>query len=195
MASPDEPNEPSSPRGKRSRWRWMLAIGIVIGVFLSTAFALSLDATSSNTFCAHACHSMTTPYEEYRESPHYENYLGIQASCADCHIPEAFFPKLYRKATAGARDVYHTILGTIDTPEKFEARRWEMAEGVWERMRANDSQTCRNCHDTEQWKLNEQGRFAQREHEDPGEETCIDCHTGVAHKEPIEPTQGSENNE
>jgi cytochrome c-type protein NapC len=191
MADPEESNEQPGPRKKSRRWLWLLAIGAVAGVVFSAAFAVSLEATSSNAFCAGACHSMTTPYEEYKESPHYGNFLGINATCADCHIPKDFGPKLYRKATAGANDVFHTMLGTIDTPEKYEAQRWEMAQGVWERMRANDSQNCRNCHNTDQWKIDEQSRFAQREHKDRGERTCIDCHTGVAHKEPIEPAEES----
>lgn len=191
MADAEGSDRQSDGKARRRRWGWMLAVGAVLGVLFSAAFAFSLEATSSNAFCANACHSMSIPYEEYRQSPHFANHLGIRANCSDCHIPKAFFPKLYRKATAGARDVYHTILGTIDTKEKYEARRWEMAQGVWERMRANDSQNCRSCHDTDQWKLEEQSRFAQREHADRGEETCIDCHTGVAHKEPIEPTEES----
>ena len=191
MADPEESNQPSAPKPKKRRWWWVLGVGVVLGVLFSATFAVSLEATSSNAFCANACHSMSTPYEEYRQSPHFDNRLGIRATCADCHIPKEFVPKLYRKTTAGARDVYHTILGTIDTQEKYEARRWEMAQGVWERMRANDSQNCRNCHDPDRWNLEEQGRFAQRQHADRGEETCIDCHTGVAHKEPIEPAEES----
>ena len=192
MADPEESNGQTAPRTRKYRWWWILGAGALVGVFFSAAFAVSLEATSSNAFCSSACHSMTTPYEEYKASPHYGNYLGIKAECKDCHIPEEFFPKVYRKAKAGVAETYKTILGTIDTPEKFEARRWELASRVWERMRADDSKNCRTCHDPEQWQIEQQGRFAQRKHQDRGENTCIDCHTGVAHKEPIEPTEESE---
>jgi hypothetical protein len=38
------------------------------------------------------------------------------------------------------------VLGTIDTPEKFAAKRAVLAQHEWDRMKANDSQECRNCH-------------------------------------------------
>ncbi|MBI3918064.1 MAG: NapC/NirT family cytochrome c [Betaproteobacteria bacterium] len=38
------------------------------------------------------------------------------------------------------------MIGTIDTPEKFEKERKMMAENVWKEMKASDSHECRNCH-------------------------------------------------
>jgi nitrate/TMAO reductase-like tetraheme cytochrome c subunit len=43
-------------------------------------------------------------------------------------------------------DLYHHIMGTVDTVEKFEAKRGVMAEKVWAGMKQNDSRPCQNCH-------------------------------------------------
>ena len=82
----------------------------------------------------------------------------------------------------------HWILGTIDTKEKFEAHRADMAERVWAEMRSNDSRECRNCHALGTMNLEIQDKRAARRHtlerkQEKGE-TCIDCHQGVAHELP-----------
>jgi len=148
--------------------------------------------TNDMEFCT-SCHSMKINYEEYKETLHFKNSSGIQATCADCHVPKQFFPKLYAKIMA-AKDVYHTILGTVDTKEKFEARRWHMASVVWEKMRANDSRECRSCHNYDNMDLSEQDRRARKKHTRAPLQgkTCIDCHAGVAHEEPLEPDEENE---
>ncbi len=43
--------------------------------------------------------------------------------------------------------IYQTFIAhSIDTPEKFEAKRAELAEREWARMKENNSATCRSCH-------------------------------------------------
>jgi cytochrome c-type protein NapC len=88
-----------------------------------------------------------------------------------------------------AKDVYHEILGTIDTEEKYEAHRWQMATAVWQKMEASNSRECRSCHDYSQMTLDDQDKMARKKHSaavDKGQ-TCIDCHKGIAHEEPDEP--------
>jgi len=165
---------------------------IVIIVFLAGIagaglFNSGLALTNQEAFCT-SCHTMQIPFGELQESAHYKNASGVGATCADCHVPEPFFPKLLAKFIA-AKDVYHELVGTIDTPEKYEARRWEMASRVWAKMKATDSRECRSCHDFRSMDLTEQDRSARSKHgaaEDKGQ-TCIDCHKGVAHEEPDEP--------
>ena len=79
--------------------------------------------------------------------------------------------------------------GTIDTPEKFEARRWTLANQVWAKMKANDSQECRVCHDILNMVLSEQFPLAARRHVNAKEDgkTCIDCHKGIVHRKPKNP--------
>jgi len=125
---------------------------------------------------------------EMKENVHYKNASGVSVGCADCHVPRSIGPKLWAKLMA-AKDVYHEIMGTIDTPEKFEARRWHMANLVWDKMKASDSRECRECHSFEKMDFEEQDKSAAKKHHKAIEagETCIDCHKGIAHEEPEEP--------
>lgn len=150
---------------------------------LNTFFAY----TNEMAFCT-SCHSMQTNFEEYKNTVHFKSASGVQATCADCHVPKEFFPKLGAKIMA-AKDVYHEVMGTVDTPEKYEARRWEMANRVWAKMEATDSRECRSCHDFSNMDLSAQSRMARNKHSRAPEkgQTCIACHRGIAHLEPDEP--------
>jgi len=165
----------------------LLSVVFIAGIAFAGAFNVGLHATNELEFCT-SCHSMKVNLEEYKQTAHYKNRSGVRATCSDCHVPKAFVPKMIAKVMAG-KDLYHEILGTIDTQEKFEAHRWEMASRVWAKMQANNSQECKSCHDFSQMDLAVQGRSARNRHgraEDEGK-TCIDCHKGVAHTEPDEP--------
>ena len=94
---------------------------------------------------------------------------------------------MIRKVKA-TNELYHKLLGTIDTPEKFEAKRLELAENVWASMQASDSRECRNCHAYDAMDFHKQRRRSaekmQKAIEKGSNETCIDCHKGIAHKLP-----------
>ncbi len=77
------------------------------------------------------------------------------------------------------------MMGTIDTPEKFEENRLELAQHVWQAMKETDSRECRNCHDYESMDYTKQQRRAVPQHITGFEEgkTCIDC-KGIAHQLP-----------
>ena len=166
-------------------------VGIIVliaaGFIAAAGFSTALEATNSTEFCT-SCHSMQWVKAEWMESMHYNNPSGARAECQDCHVPHPIVPKLSAKLLA-AKDVWHEIKGTIDSEEKFKAHRWEMANRVWARMEASDSRECRNCHIAEAMDLDEQSRTARRKHRRAQQEgrTCIECHTGVAHREPVEP--------
>jgi cytochrome c-type protein NapC len=161
-------------------------------IFISGMLTLAglnsiLDYTNELEFCI-SCHSMQINFKEYKETIHYKNASGVQTICSDCHVPQSFFPKITAKIVA-VKDIFHEILGTIDTPEKYEAHRWEMASRVWKKMQATHSRACRNCHNFTQMKLSEQSRIARKKHPKAQlkGQTCIDCHRGIAHEEPDEP--------
>lgn len=167
---------------------------IVAGVFLLGFAAFGgmntvLSFTNEMEFCT-SCHSMKVNLEEYKQTLHYKNASGVQATCSDCHVPKEFFPKMKAKILA-YKDVLHEILGTIDTKEKYEAHRWDMANRVWDKMYANDSRECRSCHDYDTMEFSEQGRMARKKHPRAQlkGQTCIHCHKGLAHEEPIEPDE------
>lgn len=149
------------------------------------AFTVVLDKTNTLEFCI-SCHSMqSTVYQEYLKSPHYQNASGVRAVCADCHVPKDLPHKLVAKAMA-VKDVWHTMLGTIDTTEKFEKNRLHLAKAVWAKMESTDSRECRSCHKQDAMDVHKQRPKAQAVMQKglAKGETCISCHKGIAHKLP-----------
>jgi cytochrome c-type protein NapC len=189
-----------APPGKESWWarlwrrpktRWLLGIplgGFVLfigGILFWGGFNWALEASNTEAFCT-SCHEMGAfIFPEYKETVHYSNRTGVRASCPDCHVPKEYGPKLVRKIQA-TNELYHKAMGTIGTPEKFEAQRLAMAERVWKSMNATDSRECRNCHEFQHMDPEAQERVSARRHERGFKEgqTCIDCHKGIAHHLP-----------
>ncbi len=164
-----------------------LSLVFIAGIIFAQVVDVGIEATNELEFCT-SCHSMQINLEEYKQTVHYRNASGVRAICSDCHVPKPFIPKVVSKIVA-SKDLFHEIIGTIDTREKFEQRRWEMASRVWERMEATDSRECRDCHDYSQMDLSTQTRIARKRHDKAADQgkTCIDCHKGIAHEEPDEP--------
>ena len=163
----------------------LLSIGFVAGIIFWGGFNTAMEMTNNEQFCI-GCHEMRdNVYEEYKDTIHYSNRTGVRATCPDCHVPKPWIHKMIRKIQA-SNEVYHKILGSIDTREKFEAKRLELATHVWDAMKRTDSRECRNCHDYESMDFTEQGRRAVAQHSTGLEEgkTCIDCHKGIAHQLP-----------
>ncbi len=171
------------------KWALVLVAVFGAGIVFTAVFNTGLSYTNEMGFCT-SCHSMKINLEEYKKTPHYKSASGVRATCSDCHVPKAFGPKMVAKVMA-YKDVLHEILGTIDTPEKYEARRWAMANRVWDKMRATDSRECRSCHSWDAMDLSEQDRSARKRHGRAPDEgkTCIECHKGIAHEEPDEPEE------
>ncbi|MCB1788663.1 MAG: NapC/NirT family cytochrome c [Gammaproteobacteria bacterium] len=189
MTEPTHRNEPRK-RGflRRHSPLFLLTIGILAGIVFWGGFNTAMEMTNKMAFCV-SCHEMEQKvYHEYKESVHYRNPSGVQATCADCHVPREWVHKVVRKIQA-TNELYHKVMGTIDTPEKFEAKRWELANRVWDKMRATDSRECRNCHAFDAMELSEQDRSARKKHAAAPEkdQTCIDCHKGIAHEYPNKP--------
>lgn len=153
------------------------------GIVFWGGFHTAMDATNNETFCI-SCHEMReTVYKEYRNTIHYHNRTGVRATCPDCHVPREWQYMVKRKVMA-TNELFHSIIGSIDTREKFEAKRLQLAEYVWKQMRETDSRECRNCHDINVMLLKKQKRRARITHKRARKEgrTCIDCHIGIAHK-------------
>ena len=173
-----------SPPGKISLGLLIVIIFTLTSLFWA-GFHYSMEATNTEAFCI-SCHEMEKfVYEEYKQTNHYSNRTGVRATCPDCHVPKDWVHKMARKIKS-TKDVWHTMLGTIDTREKYEARRLEMAEAVWADMEASDSRECRNCHNYSYMNFDKQGEEAAETHPEgfDGEITCIECHKGIAHKLP-----------
>lgn len=177
-------------------WQWLkrpsrlalgaiLLIGFIAGGVSVVGFNEGLSMTNEEDFCI-SCHSMhDNVYQEYVSTIHFANRSGVRATCPDCHVPHEFIPKMVRKIQA-SKEVWSTLIGKVDTPQKFEDHRPVMAQREIARMKANDSQECRNCHEFTQMDLTMQSKAASVVHTkafDTGQ-TCIDCHQGIAHKLP-----------
>ena len=177
----------------QKRWMFGLPVGAILAVFAGIlfwgGFNWSMELTNTEAFCI-SCHEMEqTVYQEYKETIHFKNPSGVKASCPDCHVPRPWIYKVVRKIKA-SNELWHKMLGTIDTVEKFEQHRLELAEHVWAEMKANDSRECRNCHTFADMDLSAQQKRAKRKHSPEHiakkGETCIDCHQGIAHELPEE---------
>jgi len=162
----------------------LLVVGVVVGAGIVIGTRVMVKETGTDRFCGTACHEMQAALKELEQSSHGRNRIGVTASCHDCHIPHAYPANLIRKARAGAKDVYHHLLGTLNTPEKYEQNRARMARAELERLRDRDSAECRHCHVAAKMDLAKQSGFAAKSHREAAEkkETCVECHTGVAHK-------------
>jgi cytochrome c-type protein NapC len=128
-----------------------------------------------------------TVYQEYKETIHYSNRTGVRAICSDCHVPKDWVHKMIRKSKASF-EIWGKLTGSIDTKEKFEAKRMELAGHEWERMKESNSRECRNCHSFDAMSPELQKQTPYRKHMKAKEEgkTCIDCHKGIAHQLPKE---------
>ena len=144
-----------------------------------------MEVSNTEAFCI-GCHEMRDyVYAEYKGTIHDSNRSGVRATCPDCHVPKDWLHKVARKFES-MNEVYHKLAGSIDTPEKYEARRMALANKVWDEMRASDSRECRNCHDLSSMSPDRQTEEAAMTHQaapDMGM-TCIDCHQGIAHRVP-----------
>ncbi|OOZ38600.1 butanol dehydrogenase [Solemya pervernicosa gill symbiont] len=169
-----------------------LVVGIILGVIGWGGFNWSLELTNTEEFCI-SCHEMeANVYQELQETVHWSNRTGVRATCPDCHVPKEWTHKIVRKIKA-SNELWHKMMGTIDTPEKFEEYRLTMAVSEWERMKKTDSRECRNCHNFGSMNLEKQEERSAERHDphvwevqdglEPSK-TCIDCHKGVAHSLP-----------
>lgn len=170
---------------RKFAWGGIFVVGGIAGVIFWGGFNTFMEHTNTLGFCI-SCHEMEqTVYQEYKKSSHYSNPAGVRAICSDCHVPKEWTAKLVRKIQA-TNELFHKIVGTIDTPEKFEAKRLAMAERVWASMEATDSRECRNCHTFEAMEFEAQERRPREKHPEAMNDgkTCIECHKGIAHKLP-----------
>src|SRR3982751_5141927 len=189
----------ANPGWLRRSWRFLrkpsikyslltlLFAGFFSGVIFWGGFNTGMEATNTLEFCT-GCHEMRdNVYKEYQQTIHYSNRTGVRAICSDCHVPHAWVPKIIRKIQA-SKELWGKLTGYIDTPEKFEAHRMEMATHEWARMKSVGSQECKNCHSFEAMSGDVQKKTVYNKHmkAKADGETCIDCHKGIAHHLPKE---------
>ena len=113
--------------------------------------------SSTDSFCGTTCHSMTWAATTYKRSPHFDNRVGVRATCGDCHIPYdskhptpmQYIGLLLFKADRGVKDVWGELTKRIRTEEEWDKRRPQLAATVETFLNTHDSITCRGCHTLE----------------------------------------------
>lgn len=152
-----------------------------------------VDATSSDNFCATACHSMTWAAEAWQRSPRYGNPVAVHASCADCHIPyENEHPTpwqyvtgtLWTKGVSGAEDIWGTLTGRIRDEARWQAMKPCLNAQVKEFFARTGSMTWKGCHQLADFKGSGSAAMAEKIHStmvDADAVDCIECHQGIAH--------------
>ncbi|SHJ74410.1 Tetraheme cytochrome c subunit of nitrate or TMAO reductase [Shimia gijangensis] len=178
---------------KKPLWRRYVLLGMpiggvlvafVAGIIFWGGFNTAMEATNTKDFCI-SCHEMEDyVYKEYQGTIHDVNRSGVGAVCSDCHVPKDWTHKIIRKIKA-SKEVWGKITGKINTPEKFDEHRLQLAMNEWQRMKKTDSVECRNCHHFDSMMPEFQKPRARRQHMNAMEagQTCIDCHKGIAHKD------------
>lgn len=167
----------------------VLVAGLLVGGIASGAVASFMVHANSEAFCATSCHEMGQLKKEWAGTIHDMNRTGVQATCNDCHVPHGYVPNYLAKLGL-LSDVWgHFVTHSIDTKEKFEAKRPVLAQRVWAYMKANDSRECRYCHTTAKMDKDKQTKEATASHAKGRRlgQTCIDCHYAISHKEPAGP--------
>lgn len=161
--------------------------GFIAGVLFWGGFNTALELTNTEQFCI-SCHSMRdNVYPELQKTVHWSNTSGVRATCPDCHVPHNWTDKIARKMQA-SKEVFAQIFGVIGTREKFLDKRLELAQHEWARFSANGSLECKNCHQYDSMQLHNLRPAARLQMTQAAEkdQSCIDCHKGIAHQLPAE---------
>ncbi|WNK20724.1 pentaheme c-type cytochrome TorC [Halomonas piscis] len=169
----------------------IILVSFIAGVIFWGGFNTAMEVTNTEKFCV-SCHEMEdNVYQELQETIHWSNRTGVRAICSDCHVPHDWTAKIARKMQA-SKEVWGAIFGTIDTPEKFEEKRLELAQHEWARFKANGSKECRSCHDYDSMDWERMSDEARRFMKPAAErdQSCLDCHKGIAHHLPEDMNKG-----
>jgi cytochrome c-type protein NapC len=166
----------------------VLVVGLLAGAVSFASVGSFMVYANSERFCATSCHEMDKLKQEHKGTIHDVNRSGVRATCNDCHVPHEYVPNYLAKLGL-LSDVWGHWTGSIDSKEKFEAKRYELAKRVWVYMKANDSRECRHCHTTAKMDADKQSEKALARHAKGRTEglTCIECHFSIAHNEPDGP--------
>lgn len=130
------------------------------------------------------CHAY--PYEEYRESPHYDNERGVRPGCVGCHAPHSVREILawkffYLNQGTLGESPFHAISNSLRDVPEWEKLRVKLAGRVRQQMLDDQSAKCKDCHKTDSEWFNgiERHQIMLKE----GTKTCINCHYNLVHKD------------
>jgi len=188
----------AGPAAIRGQFRWavalLLVLGAACGVVIAGTTTWMVNASSTNNFCATACHSMQWAASAYERGPHAANPVGVHATCADCHIPfesrpatpfQYVFGTLWTKGIDGTHDVIARIRGTIEDQEKWEQERPRLSAEVHGWFKKTNSASCRGCHSLAAFRSKDPSASMIADvHANvikAGNVDCTECHSDVGH--------------
>jgi nitrate/TMAO reductase-like tetraheme cytochrome c subunit len=125
------------------------------------------------------CHAY--PFEEYRESAHFENDREVKPGCIGCHdqhsIREILWWKFFyiNKGRMG-ESPFHAITDSLRDIPKWEELRKVQAKKVRDKMVAEDSAKCKNCH-------KKKSKWFNKFDVHKSEKTCVQCHYNLVHRD------------
>lgn len=128
------------------------------------------------------CHAY--PYEEYKESAHYDNERDVKAGCVGCHEPHSVYQILnwkffYLNTGSLGESPFHAISNGLRDIPAWEELRIELAKRVRVDMVAEKSEKCKNCHKPEsEWFKSKESHVNNK-----GVKTCVQCHYNITHKD------------
>jgi nitrate/TMAO reductase-like tetraheme cytochrome c subunit len=170
---------------------WLFIVLLIVGAVVGAGGILTSLAfnryTSTQAFCATSCHTMVLQAADryFQHSVHRSNKEGVLPSCGDCHIPTTnWFVETYTHVSTGMHDLFAEMTKDFHDPKLWEARRVELEKEVLADMHAQDSVTCRSCHDANA--IHPKSEGGQQAHAllRQGGVTCVDCHTNLVHPAP-----------
>ena len=135
------------------------------------------------------CHAY--PYEEYRESAHYDNDRDVRPGCVGCHEPHSVreilhWKFIYLNNGTINESPFHAVSNSLRDIEMWENElRPKMAAKVRQTMVEEKSAKCKVCHkpESEWWQEIGQHSSAIKEAKVAEEVNCINCHYNLVHED------------
>ena len=128
------------------------------------------------------CHAY--PYEEYRDSAHYDNERDVRPGCVGCHTPHSVRQILawkffYLNQGSLGESPFHAISNSMRDIPEWEKLRITLADRVRAQMVEEKSAKCQVCHktDSEWFKGINQHKIML----ETGNKTCVECHYNLVH--------------
>jgi nitrate/TMAO reductase-like tetraheme cytochrome c subunit len=169
----------------------LLGVGALVGAVALATTTEMVRQTSTDEFCASACHSMQWATESYKRSVHYSNSLGLRAGCADCHIPHhtghasplEYIELVAFKTQIGIRDLIAETRGVLSTREKWEQERPRLSKEFEQWVKDGHSRTCDGCHDLKAFggDYSEMTKMVHADLLHAPTVNCLKCHQHVGH--------------
>ncbi len=143
-------------------------LGLAVGIGGYTFVYAKGSAYLQNDPAACAnCHVMREQYDGWQKASHH-----TVATCNDCHMPAAFIPKWYTKASNGFWHSFYFTTGTFPDPIRIRPANREVTEGA-----------CRKCHTDITEAIDAPHHQTGDTQGSATQISCLRCHNSVGHPE------------